>query len=82
MNEATLDKLKSMLISHHRDRLSKIKKIKKMVNRIMETEMLITRYHLSCWKKAPELSQFDLDLIQIKALVAKKKQRFNSMSSS
>ncbi len=71
------EKLVDMLMDHHMNRLYKINtQFKKISTRIVECELLITRYQTSCFIKDLHLSQYHIDMVMIKALIATKKQDY------
>ena len=73
MSQATIDKLRSLLMDHHYNRWNKILKIKGMSTRIHETDMMIQRYSTSCFASDKNKNQYESDLIAIKLLIARNK---------
>ena len=62
MNEQAVAKLRVMLLSHHRSRLDKIRRMDLQKMRLQEIQMLVARYKASCFTDVSFQNQFWVDL--------------------
>jgi len=68
-----------MLLLHHENRVHKIKQLKQIETRIYEAEMLISRYHESCYDLKRYLNQYEVDLLAIREIIGQRKRIYDEL---
>lgn len=78
-NSVETEKLQSMLMDHHKNRLVKIMGLKDIRRRLKEVQNLVAKYQEKCFTEDKEANQFESDLIAIKVIIHKNKTRYRDL---